>query len=181
MSQDPQPIRPPQASPDTEKPLAAEDLLAGSQAIHKVFVPKAILSPGLDLQDGAQAGYVQLRPLNVATLALISRAARDEPSLVPLLTIKEALVEPVVTLNQLKQFHIGLVHYLVSRINRISGLDASGEALTDVVESAYGRTHLLLAKHFGWTPEQVAQLTPGQVAVYLAGIEKLLQMERRGK
>ena len=40
-----------------------------------------------------------------------------------------------------------------------------------------GRTHILLAKHFGWTPEQVGQLTPGQVAVYLAGIEKLLQLD----
>ena len=33
------------------------------------------------------------------------------------------------------------------------------------------------AKHFGWTPEQVSQLTPGQVAVYLAGIGKLLQLD----
>ena len=38
--------------------------------------------------------------------------------------------------------------------------------------------HILLAKHFGWTPEQVSQLTPGQVAVYLAGIDQLLQVEK---
>ena len=37
---------------------------------------------------------------------------------------------------------------------------------------------ILLAKHFGWTPDQVSQLTPGQVAVYLAGVEKLLQLEQ---
>jgi hypothetical protein len=35
----------------------------------------------------------------------------------------------------------------------------------------------LLARHFGWTPEQVSQLTPGQVAVYLAGVAKLLRLE----
>jgi hypothetical protein len=29
----------------------------------------------------------------------------------------------------------------------------------------------------GWTPEQVAQLTPTQVMVYLTGIERLLAFE----
>jgi hypothetical protein len=40
-----------------------------------------------------------------------------------------------------------------------------------------GETHLQLARHFGWTPAQVAELTPGQVAVYLAGIERLLALD----
>jgi hypothetical protein len=62
-------------------------------------------------------------------------------------------------------------------VNRLSGLAADGATLEDAADSPLGRTHLLLAKHFGWTPEQVSQLTPGQVAVYLAGIEKLLQLE----
>jgi hypothetical protein len=119
--------------------------------------------------------------LNVATLTLISRAARDDASLVPLLMIKEALVEPALTIEQIRQMHLGLVHFLVSQINLISGLGADGEALEDTVNSPLGRTHILLAKHFGWTPEQVSQLTPGQVAVYLAGIEKLLQLEERNQ
>jgi hypothetical protein len=71
------------------------------------------------------------------------------------------------------------VHYLVRQINLISGLGADGEALQAAVDAPLGRTHLLLAKHFGWTPEQVSQLTPGQVAVYLAGLERLLQLEEQ--
>jgi hypothetical protein len=74
--------------------------------------------------------------------------------------------------------HVGLVHYLVSRVNRISGLAADGQALDAAVESPVGQMQILLAKHFGWTPDQVSQLTPGQVAVYLAGVEKLLQLEQ---
>jgi len=117
----------------------------------------------------------------MATLTLISRAAREDVSLVPLLMIKESLVEPTLTLDQIRQMHVGLVHFLVSQVNKVSGLGADGEALEDTVNSPMGRTHILLAKHFGWTPEQVSQLTPGQVAVYLAGIEKLLQLEERKK
>lgn len=124
---------------------------------------------------------MRLRPLSVATLTLISRAAREDVSLVPLLMIKESLVEPTLTLDQIRQMHVGLVHFLVSQVNKVSGLGADGEALEDTVNSPMGRTHILLAKHFGWTPEQVSQLTPGQVAVYLAGIEKLLQLEERKK
>jgi hypothetical protein len=91
--------------------------------------------------------------------------------------IKEAMVEPAVSLEQVRHMHIGLVHFLVGEINQISGLGPDGEALDDTLSSPVGRTHLLLAKHFGWTPEQVSQLTPAQVMVYLAGIEKLLALE----
>jgi hypothetical protein len=34
-----------------------------------------------------------------------------------------------------------------------------------------------LARHFGWTPQQVSELTPGQVAVYLTGIERLMAFD----
>jgi hypothetical protein len=110
-------------------------------------------------------------------LNLIARAAREDASLVPLLMIQEAMVEPAMNLNQIQRLHVGLVHFLVSQINLISGLSEDGESLTTAVNSPLGRTHLLLAKHFGWTPEQVSHLTPGQVAVYLAGIERFLQAE----
>jgi hypothetical protein len=73
--------------------------------------------------------------------------------------------------------HVGLVHFLVGKANSISGLAADGAALDESAGSPLGQTHILLAKHFGWTPEQVAQLTPGQVAVYLAGVQKLLHLE----
>ena len=104
--------------------LTAQELLAGSLLVHDVAVPAAVLRPGGE----ADAGKVRLRPLKVATLALISKASREDPSLVPLLMIKESLVEPALALEQIRQMHAGLLHFLVAAINRISGLDADGNA-----------------------------------------------------
>jgi hypothetical protein len=162
----------------TDQLLTAEDLLAGSRAIHETLIPPAILMPATPTNGNGAAGRVRLRPLSIGLLTLIARAAREDASLIPLLMIKEAVVEPSLTLEQIRQLHVGLVHFLVGQINRISGLDASGEAIDASLHSPLGQTHLLLAKHFGWTPEQVSQLTPGQVAVYLAGIETLLHLEK---
>lgn len=158
--------------------LNADDLLAGSKSFHEVTIPASILTPAAT-NGAADSGHVRMRPLNIAVLTLISRAAREDASLIPLLMIKESVVEPALTIDQIRQMHVGLVHYLVSQINRICGLDTDGATLDEAVDSPLGRTHLLLASHFGWTPEQVSQLTPGQVAVYLAGIEKLMQVEQR--
>jgi len=157
--------------------LNADDLLTGSQSFHEVTIPASILKPAAT-NGAADSGHVRMRPLDIAVLTLISRAAREDASLIPLLMIKEAVVEPALTIDQIRQMHVGLVHYLVSQVNRISGLDASGAVLDEAVDSPLGQTHLLLAKHFGWTPEQVSQLTPGQVAVYLAGIERFLQTDQ---
>ena len=163
--------------------LSADDLLAGSVVVYEVQVPPAVLRPGtaesteaVDSTDGRNR--VRLRPLSVGTLTLISRAARDDPDLVPLLMIKESLVEPTLSLDAVRRLHVGLVHFLVAQVNQISGLTADGEVLTDVLDADSTRMHLLLARHFGWTPEQVSRLTPGQVAVYITGIEKLLELER---
>jgi hypothetical protein len=158
--------------------LSAQDLITGSAVRHDIAVPEAILHPRADGAGAAgAAGLVRLRPLTVGALALISKAAREDPGLVPLLMIKEALVEPALALDQVRQLHVGLVHFLVGAINRISGLTAEGEAIDAALGSPLGSAHLLLARHFGWTPEQVSQLTPGQVMVYLAGIERLLRFD----
>jgi hypothetical protein len=158
----------------SQRVMSVQDLLSGSKLIHDIAVPGQVLNPAGSSEGDA---LVRMRPLNVGTLTLISLAARDDVSLIPLLLIKESLVEPTVTLDQVRQMHIGLVHFLVSRVYLISGLTAQGEAVQDAAASANGAAYLLLAKHFGWTPEQVSQLTPGQVAVYLAGIERLLARE----
>lgn len=50
----------------------------------------------------------------------------------------------------------------------------------EAARSELGATHLLLAKHFGWTPEQVSALTPGKVAVYLAGVRQLVELDGAG-
>ena len=128
--------------------LQADDLLLGSKALHDVTIPAAILTPAA--QNGAeQSGHIRMRPLNIAVLTLISRAARDDASLISLLMIKEAVVEPSLSLDQIRQMHVGLVHFLVSQINHISGLDADGATLDQAAASPLGQTHILLAKHFG--------------------------------
>ncbi len=160
---------------DTQSILDAQDLLAGSATIHDVRVPGEILRPGA--QPLEEDGLVKMRPLDVATLTLVSRAAREDTSLIPLLMIKESLVEPVLGLDQIRRMHAGLVYFLAERVNLISGLGKEDEALEGTASSPLGQTHILLAKHFGWTPEQVSQLTPGQVAVYLAGVARLLRLE----
>jgi len=161
--------------------LTAQDMLAGGNITHDVEVPASVLRPGTVEDECAEAGMgsVRLRPLSVGTLALISRAAREDASLMPLLMIKEAMIEPKVGLDQVRQMHVGLVHFLVGRINLLSGLTLDGQAIEEYAQSALGQTHLMLARHFGWTPDQVAQLTPAQVAVYLSGIEKLLAFDAR--
>jgi hypothetical protein len=161
--------------------LSAQDLLAGGSLTHAIEIPERVLRPGVQDSREAIDGFVRIRPLSVGTLTLISRAARDDASLVPLLMIKESLAEPVLTLDQIRRLHIGLVHFLVEQINTVSGLGPDGDAIDATAAAALGKTHVLLAKHFGWTPEQVAQLTPAQVAVYLKGLEVLLERERRGE
>jgi hypothetical protein len=160
---------------DTQTILDAQDLLAGSAIIHDVRVPGEILKPGT--QPPEEDGLVRMRPLDVATLTLVSRAAREDPSLIPLLMIKESLVEPRIGVDEIRRMHAGLVYFLAERVNLISGLGREDEALEGAAGSPLGQSHILLAKHFGWTPEQVSQLTPGQVAVYLAGVTRLLRLE----
>ena len=82
------------AHADTQTVLEARDLLAGSAIIHDVRVPREILRPGAEPLEEVGDGIVRMRPLNVAVLTLVSRAAREDPSLIPPLMIKESLVEP---------------------------------------------------------------------------------------
>ena len=152
--------------------LSAQDLLAGSGIVHDVEIPPEILQP-LAPTDGAARGKVRLRPLSVAALSMISRAARDDAALIPLLMIKESVVEPALTLDQIRQMHVGMANFLVNRINALSGLEADEEIISGAIQTPITQAHILLAKHFGWTPQQVGQLTPAQVAVYLAGIDQL--------
>ncbi len=164
------------ASPSSEadRRLTAQELLAGSLLTYDVPVPADVLHP-----DGeADEGMVRLKPLKMSTLALISKASREDPALVPLLMIKDALVEPALSMDQIRQMHAGLVHFLVAAINRISGL---GPDPAQAQGSALSEAHVLLARHFGWTPAQVAELTPGQVALYLAGVERLLSLDTARK
>jgi hypothetical protein len=163
------------APPEPGQILTAQELLAGSLLAYDVVIPASVLRAN---GEGVE-GRVRIRPLKLAALALISKAAREDPSLVPLLMIKDSLVEPSLSLEQIRMMHVGLLHFLVSAINRISGLGAG--VVQEAATSAVSEAHVLLARHFGWTPAQVAELTPGQVALYLAGVERLLALDAERK
>lgn len=158
--------------------LSAGDLLAGSGLVHEVEVPAHVLDPAGETGDQV-AGTVLLRPLSLAVLATISKAARDDAALVPVLMVKESVVSPELGFDQVRRMHVGLVRFLLDRVTTISGLAAADDA-EEAARGALGATHLLLAKHFGWTPEQVSALTPGQVAVYLAGVRQLAELDGAG-
>jgi hypothetical protein len=151
--------------------LTPHEVLAGGLLVHEVVIPPEVLNPA-QASDVGGARCVRLRPLKVGTLALIAKAARDDASLVPSLIVKESLVEPVLSFDQVRQMHAGLVQYLLAQINRISGLEGDGGAARAAAATAVGEAHVLLARHYGWTPAQVAELSPGQIAVYLAGLRQ---------
>lgn len=157
--------------------LTAQDLLAGSRAVHEVEIPADVLAPGGGNGRSAVEGKVQLRPLSLAALAVISRAARDDSGQIPVLMIREALVEPRLEVAQVRQMHAGLVDFLMRHIGAVSGLDLDGDRLAGLAGAPLTESQVLLARHFGWTPQQVAELTPAQVAIYLAGLERLRQIE----
>ena len=156
--------------------LSAGDLHAWSGLEHEVEVPAHVLMPaGPDL-DGP-AGKVLLRPLSLAVLATISKAARDDAGLVPVLMVKESVVDPELGFDQVRRMHVGLVRFLLDRVTAISGLAGDGDA--DEAVDAADATDAVV-KHFGWTPDQVSRLTPGQVAVYLAGVRQLVELDGVG-
>lgn len=154
--------------------LCAGDLLAGGRMVHEIAVPGDLLAPG------SEGGAVKLRPLSLAGLTVISTAARQDAGLIPVLMLKESLVEPELGVDDIRRLHVGLVQFLLDRVNEISGLGPADGSVDEAVRTALGSTHLLLARHFGWTPEQVSQLTPGQVAVYLAGVRHLMEYDQAG-
>jgi len=100
--------------------------MAGAAATFEIVVPAEVLRPGNNGQapaaQMAEAMTVQLRPLTIGTFQLIMKAARNDAGLIPLLMIKEALVQPALSLEQVKQLHLGLVNFLIAHIREISGL-----------------------------------------------------------
>lgn len=100
--------------------IHADDLLAGANATFAVEVPAAVVRPGAD--SGAKAIQVTLRPLSIGAFQLILKAAREDAGMIPLLMIKESLVEPQMNLAQVQRMHLGLVEFLVAQIREISGM-----------------------------------------------------------
>nr|WP_278003355.1 hypothetical protein [Nodosilinea sp. TSF1-S3] len=104
--------------------LTADDLLAGSALIFDVVVPPQLLRPTeAGDRPAADPLVVQLRPLTIGTLQLIMRASRQDPGLIPLLMIKESLVTPTLSLDQVRAMPLGLVNFFIAQIRHLSGLE----------------------------------------------------------
>lgn len=101
--------------------LTAEDLLAGNAMTFDIVVPPAVLRPGSEAKNVPET-IVRLRPLTLGTFLLIIKAAKEDSSLIPLLMVQEALVEPRLSLPQLRQLHLGLITFLIGHVRQISGL-----------------------------------------------------------
>lgn len=144
--------------------LTAEELLAGSGLTHEVTIPIELLP-----EDGRGNGsrQVVLRPLTVKDLQTVVKAARDDAGLSSALMIQQALVEPSLSHTQVLKLPAGLAKFLVDKINELSGLTTTADALTEHVQAPLARACFILAREFGWTPEEVSGMTIGQILLYL--------------
>lgn len=102
--------------------LTAEDLLSGTKTIIDVDLPEELLAES-DSGKKNTSGRVRLQPLSIGTFNLVLRAAKNDRGLVPLLMIKESLVDPKLTLDQIKKLQLGLTEFIVTKIRTISGLN----------------------------------------------------------
>ena len=162
--------------------LSAEALLLGAATSIEVTVPADVINPGRGTgasvdgstggdgaaQSGAVvSGTVVLRPLVLADVQLIAQAAKENAELTAVLMVQRALVHPAVSIDQVTRMHAGLVEFLLSHVNRISGLQMSADEVETTVRAPLARAAFVLAREFGWTPEQCSALTLGQILLYL--------------
>ena len=136
--------------------LTAEDLLAGSALTHEVVLP-----------PGGPVGAVTVRPLTVRDVQLVAHAAKDDRELAAGLMIARAVVEPVLTVEQAGRLPAGLARFLVDTINELSGIETPRDRLAELVQAPLAKACFVLAEEFGWTAEDVAGMTIGQILMYV--------------
>jgi hypothetical protein len=154
--------------------LSAEDLLAGAALMYEVDIPPDVLHPSVE-QDGdeqlpaqhALPATVRIRPLTVRDLQIIARGAKERDSLMAALMVQRSLVEPELSVAEVSGLHVGLLQFLLRSVNRCSGISADPAELALAAEAPIARAAFILSREFGWTPEQVNDLTLGQVLLHL--------------
>ena len=147
--------------------LTAEELLAGSSLTFEVEIPPDVLHPGQGAEASSSPQAVRLRPLAVRDLQLISRAAKEQDQLTATLMVQRALVKPEMSVAQVATLHVGLVQFLLSEVNRISGITATAGELAATTDAPLAKAAFILAREFGWTPQEINDLTLGQVLLHL--------------
>lgn len=163
--------------------LSAEDLLAGGALQFDVALPPNIVRPGAplpttdetvdELPSGADTNRVRLRPLTVNDLQLIARAAQESDDLAATLMVHRAIVAPEMNIGQVASMHAGLLQFLLTKVQEISGITIAREDIESAVADPLTNAAFVLAREFGWTPQQVNELTLGQILLNL----KMLQSQ----
>lgn len=149
------------------RPLSAQELLAGAGQTRTVAIPEALLRGGDGATSGAAMGEVTLRPLTLRDVQRLTQAAKDQKVLMSALMVQQSLTVPELTTEQVASLPAGLVRFLVQEVNRLSGLDVGEDELETAVRAPIARACFVLAREFGWTPQQCSDLTLGQVLLYL--------------
>jgi hypothetical protein len=148
-------------------PLTAEEMLAGAAATFTVALPARVLRPGEPAAADQPAREVVLRPLQIRDLDRVARAAKEQRVLTSVLLVQQALVSPKLSVEQVGDLPAGTVQFLLEKVNSISGLSVDGDDLDRVVRAPLAKACFVLAREFGWTPSECAELTVGQVLLYL--------------
>jgi hypothetical protein len=152
--------------------LSTEALLAGGSVSFEVEVPAAVLQPAAEAEtngtpESGGTRTVRIRPLTVHDLQLISRAASENETLIGALMVQRALVEPELSVAEVTAAHVGLVQFLLHRVNEISGITVTADELAAAAQAPLAKAALILSREFGWTPDEVASLTVGQMLLHL--------------
>lgn len=145
--------------------ITSEELLAGGALTHEVAIPLDLLAPATS-RDTKESKVV-LRPLTVLDLQRIAKASREDENLSATLMIQQALLEPSMSTEQVLQLPAGVARFIVEQINSISGISTPRNALDEHVQAPLAKACFVLAKEFGWTPEQVSGMTIAQILLYL--------------
>lgn len=145
--------------------LSAATLLAGADATTEVELPERLVPQA---EDGDRR--VRLRPLTVRDLRLIARAARDNEDLTAALMVRQALVEPALSLEQLGQLPAGIMQFLLREVNRLSGITMTEDEILAQMEDPLVRASLMLSREFGWTQDEIGRLTLGETMLHIASL-----------
>ena len=143
--------------------LSADELLAGSALTHEVELPAELVGGDAEVADARMT----LRPLTVADVQRVARAARDDREMAATLMIHLAAVNPTLTAEQATRLPAGLARRLVDEINDISGMSTPRDRLGELVQAPLAKACFVLADEFGWTAEDVSAMTIGQILLYL--------------
>ena len=65
------------------------------------------------------------------------------------------------------------MQFLLSKVQEISGITVAREDIDEAVADPLAKAAFVLAREFGWTPQQVNELTLGQILLNL----KMLQSQ----